>query len=328
MSEQKHSNRDSNREAMAHWIRVATWNVLAQSKTTIERFDQEPAVLSLVSRVPRIIERLECLIKSQCIIALQEMEVVLSCAGISRLFAQNHYEIVRSFGLGNWLCIPTNLYNVLDYGQHHIGSRIVIPKDVDESKWSPVPPRCKSLNVFQEARKKPNFLMWAKLQWKRWEFYVFVYHMPCCYWWPAVMALHANALKETMRSVAGGCPFILLGDFNECAHGPIYNILTNSTADPAVRPWPEWRPCEMDLLDARVIMGHPIQFTTRTRSVGKPVFEGSIDHIFYSDDRLMPMAHCVFPIALHAELPNAEEPSDHVPVVADFVTTGFSVVTK
>lgn len=62
---------------------------------------------------------------------------------------------------------------------------------------------------------------------------VSTYHMPCLFWSPPVMLLHAAAVKHLTSTDED--PFVLCGDFNLKPSDPGYSFLTLSAFHPKVQ---------------------------------------------------------------------------------------------
>eukprot|EP00587_Corethron_hystrix_P004203 CAMPEP_0113297988 /NCGR_PEP_ID=MMETSP0010_2-20120614/620_1 /TAXON_ID=216773 ORGANISM="Corethron hystrix, Strain 308" /NCGR_SAMPLE_ID=MMETSP0010_2 /ASSEMBLY_ACC=CAM_ASM_000155 /LENGTH=428 /DNA_ID=CAMNT_0000150967 /DNA_START=271 /DNA_END=1557 /DNA_ORIENTATION=- /assembly_acc=CAM_ASM_000155 len=58
------------------------------------------------------------------------------------------------------------------------------------------------------------------------------YHMPCVFWDPRVMNIHASAAVGTSQALAGNYPLILAGDFNILPDGSTYRLITTGTLPP------------------------------------------------------------------------------------------------
>ncbi len=305
-------------------IRVTTYNVLANSMATPDFFQLDnPEHLQLEVRLPKLLSKLECFIKSYDIIALQEVDIALACGGINTLFLEHHYEVLRAHystmperdAFGNFLCIPIKKYKILHYGQERIGSFITMPQNVGKMV---LPNKKVNNNVYEEAQKRDSTMLYALLQDIKTNtiFYVFTYHMPCAFWWIPVMTLHIDALKSRIDVIAKNNRFILLGDFNEVPGTDLFNFLMDTSQfSKSLAPCSLWAPStNMLLKDAKLTRN--ILPTNRARNKNGTLFQGCLDHIFYS--QMIPLEYVVETIQFDEELPNAENPSDHVPVSCVF----------
>lgn len=135
--------------------------------------------------------------------------------------------------------------------------------------------------------------------------------MPCAFWWPAVMTLHAEALLQKVHEFSKGLPYILLGDFNIIPHTPLYNFLTQGLiTDPQFLPSPEWHFDNIcSLADIRTLSGFPFLPTNCARNPSGSLFEEAIDHIFFSPHF---SDHKISYAPPSGEMPNETTGSDHV----------------
>jgi endonuclease/exonuclease/phosphatase family metal-dependent hydrolase len=304
-------------------IRVTTYNVLANSMA-IPQFIQvrDPHHLTMESRMPLILHELEIMICNHAIIALQEVDIALACGGINELFLKSNYEVLRAHystkperdGFGNFLCIPNDLYKVVQYGQERIGAHIPTPSLLTDQVG----------NVFVEAQKRDNVMLYARLESRQsgFQFYVFCWHMPCAFWWLPVMALHADALKYRISRIVKATAFILLGDFNTVPGTPLYDFICDTEQKtPNISPCAGWNPLcdDLRLRDARQdVCGIAALVTNRARNSSGKLFQGCLDHIFYAGAALVPVAYNLHKLTSEHELPNACHGSDHVPVSCTF----------
>lgn len=159
-------------------------------------------------------------------------------------------------------------------------------------------------------------------------FAVSTYHMPCAYWAPKVMVIHAALAAQCAHKFANGHPLILAGDWNFKPGAAPYQLLTNASlpedhpAHPGYQPGVEWR-LETGLREMRSVYaernpgGEP-EFTNYAwvQDDTDP-FIGTLDYIFVSDaaevlsvGKLPPIRVCPNP------LPTRDEPSDHLLISA------------
>jgi mRNA deadenylase 3'-5' endonuclease subunit Ccr4 len=316
---------DAKMEAKTPVVAASSYNVLANSMATPRRITvAKPEFLSLEFRMPKILQRVKEMTDRRAIIALQEVDVALACAGLSELFVAQGYDVLRAHystmperdGMGNWLAIPLDRYKVLHYGQERIGNYILGSSDP-----CPPPPNAScAANAYLEAQKRDTTMVFAKLldRASNHVFFAFNYHMPCTFWWIPVMTLHADALKLRMAHHAGDQSFVLLGDFNEVPGTPLFEFLLNGTITEVLQPSPSWRATsKLPLTELRQALGQEVAAKTcQARDAKGKLFCGALDHVFFRG--LVPVSFQSTALGPETELPNDCEPSDHVPVHADF----------
>jgi len=184
-----------------------------------------------------------------------------------------------------------------------------------------------AVDPWDYSRTRQNTMVALKLRPRRGEdkpFVVATYHMPCAYWAPKVMVIHAALAAQCALRFAGSHPLVLAGDWNFKPGAAPYQLLTTGAlpevhpAHPGQRQGESW--CVEQGLRAlrsayaeRNPGGEP-EFTNYawTKDDTDP-FVGTIDYIFVSKEaeilsvgRLPAIRSCPSP------LPTSEEPSDHL----------------
>merc|ERR1719326_2476878 len=159
-------------------------------------------------------------------------------------------------------------------------------------------------------------------------FVVATYHMPCAYWAPKVMVIHAALAAQYAFKFVDGLPLMLAGDWNFKPEAAPYQLLTagclplDHPAHPGQAPsdWHEdWRLERglKKLQSAYQRFKREPDFTNYAwvRDDADP-FIGTLDYIFVSKDvrvvdvgRLPGKSECGL-------LPTKAEPSDHLMVSA------------
>lgn len=308
-------------------INITTYNVLAQSMSSTKFIKTDPVFLELSVRMPKILRELQACFDRRDIICLQEVDVTLAGAGLHQAFIANgyypltaHYSTMQGRDyFGNVIAFPIEKYNLIGYGQCKIGDHILVPEQYS-NPIAPQPfndgkPRTVTCDVYQEAAKRDTALLYASFEDKlsNKKFLVHTYHMPCAFWWPSVMTLHAEALLRKVKEVSNGLPYVLAGDFNTCPNTPVYKLITEGTInDKEFIPSSEWKHASVSpLADIRTLCGVPFLSTTCARNPSDSVFDEAIDHIFCSPDF---SNHSMFYTPPSGEMPNSDYGSDHVPV--------------
>lgn len=147
---------------------------------------------------------------------------------------------------------------------------------------------------FEQAQDKFNRLIYFRLRPRQGageEFGVATYHMPCVFWEPSVMVIHAALCAQRTRTLAAGAPHVLLGDFNFKPGDAAYRLVTEGALDdldpayPEPPDWEPWRPeLEAPMTSAYAALGGEPAFTNHTVSGMNPApFTDTLDYIFYSE---------------------------------------------
>lgn len=158
------------------------------------------------------------------------------------------------------------------------------------------------------------------------------YHMPCAFFAPKVMTIHAEMAAKRTQILADKHPYILAGDFNILKQSSTYRLLTTGLPpDDDTFPTPkygmEWRATILPMRSAYAQHSHgEPDFTNyaHTCSMNEPFIE-TLDYIFLSDHwhvkDVKSIRHRRDVINDSSNLyiysfPNQDEPSDHVLIAA------------
>jgi len=184
-----------------------------------------------------------------------------------------------------------------------------------------------AIDVWDYSRERENTMVALKLRPRQGEnktFTVATYHMPCAYWAPKVMVIHAALAAQCALRFADGQPLVLAGDWNFKPGAAPYQLLTTGALPEAHPAHPGRRAGESWRVDAG-LQGLRSAYAERNPG-GEPEFTnyawtkddtdpfiGTIDYIFVSQSaevlsvgRLPAIRSCPSP------LPTSEEPSDHL----------------
>lgn len=143
---------------------------------------------------------------------------------------------------------------------------------------------------------------------------------------------HARSHRDQRRS---DLPLIFAGDFNSSPHSAVYQLLATGSVDPNhpdLAPPPGRRGPSILPNDTRDI-SHRLHLASayRTATGAEPLFtdytlgfQGTLDYLWHDPDTLRCAAVAQIPevhelTAAGDALPNAQYPSDHVMLIADFV---------
>ena len=174
-------------------------------------------------------------------------------------------------------------------------------------------------------------------------FWFSTYHMPCAFWAPPIMTVHAALVAQHVQKLAAGgggdgggggddggvraptTPLILAGDFNFYPKLPQYELYQRGSLEeghPACpQSYPEglaWRPTLAAPLASAYALrnGEEPAFTNFCISGHQTRFEETLDYIFVSEDSVGVTATTALPSAEDyadvVSLPTEEEPSDHL----------------
>jgi hypothetical protein len=160
------------------------------------------------------------------------------------------------------------------------------------------PPKKKSYSrpqksIWKQSQEKYNRLVYFRLVPKGVagapEFGVATYHMPCVFWEPAIMVIHAALCTQRTQILARGAPCVLLGDFNFKPGDAAYRLVTEGALDesdphyPVAPAWEPWRPTLDAMRSAYASLGGEPAYTNHTVSGMNPApFTDTLDYIFYS----------------------------------------------
>ncbi len=156
------------------------------------------------------------------------------------------------------------------------------------------------------------------------------YHMPCAFYAPMVMTIHADLAAQHLQSCAQDLPYILAGDWNIKPESATYQMLTTGHLDASDPSFPSpkfamtWSVSAQPMKSAYAEAndGHEPDFTNFACQRDDPenFFVDTLDYIFLSDQwkvtKVKPIQHRT---EAKGPFPNLDEgePSDHVLISAD-----------
>lgn len=157
-------------------------------------------------------------------------------------------------------------------------------------------------------------------------FWIGNYHMPCAFWAPAVMNIHADLVSTRIQSLAGSDEFILAGDFNILPHSPHYQLLRTGKIDeddltfPPDRYGVSWKSSFQGMKSAYFeFNGKEPSFTNNAHNgaLDAESFIGTLDYIFLSDNiAVLDVKEVPAIESLKGVYPDENEPSDHLMIAA------------
>uniref|UniRef100_A0A7R9W647 Endonuclease/exonuclease/phosphatase domain-containing protein n=1 Tax=Pseudictyota dubia TaxID=2749911 RepID=A0A7R9W647_9STRA len=179
-----------------------------------------------------------------------------------------------------------------------------------------------------------NILLTACLRSKHFEddadmevgtFVISTYHMPCAFYAPMVMNIHAEMAARRCQDLAQDDPYVLAGDFNFLPDSPHYKLLTTGRLDRSDPTYPtskygmEWSSNIVGMKSAYGMSnrGEP-EFTNYTQVEDDYPFVGTLDYIFLSDEwTISGVKNLPSKWDVVGPFPTEREPSDHVLIAAN-----------
>lgn len=326
--------------------RFVTYNVLSSHFSDHEHFVKcDRADLNPETRLKRVMEKLLPEMAENAIISLQEVSI-LWAGEFHRFFAENGYYLItglyghpRSGYMGVAIALPLAKYQLLSAKIERLSDRRDWPKlspfTIAGRKfmqrfvrlWDKK--KAKTLeHPIAHAKGRMNQFIFLRLQDKESaeKFAVATYHMPCVYYAPKVMTIHAAMLIQQMQELAQEDAFVLTGDFNIRPTKSQYQLITTGSMNPNDPAYPpivsgdRWRPeLESPLRSAyREAFGQEPEFTNYAQTRKNPPFQETLDYIWLSSQWQVVSA---LPLPTRDDVtssfPNASEPSDHMLLAAE-----------
>jgi endonuclease/exonuclease/phosphatase family metal-dependent hydrolase len=154
----------------------------------------------------------------------------------------------------------------------------------------------------ENAKKRANLVVRMKIHLNNGKsFYLYNYHMPCAFKTPLVQILHIQALKRIIASFPD-IPYILAGDMNILPTSKEYEFLTDTSS-----------PSSITLKSSYLIANkEEPNFTCFNYTKFGGEFCGCLDYILISEEFKVLKSHIL--LTTNTELPNADCPSDHLPL--------------
>ncbi|KAL7526466.1 hypothetical protein ACHAWF_001780 [Thalassiosira exigua] len=210
----------------------------------------------------------------------------------------------------------------------------------------------KIIDPWDMSKKKFNILLTVALRHRdkeSSEFCISNYHMPCAFFAPPVMNIHAEMAAKRVQDMAAGSwkscsqtamPYIFAGDFNILPDSPHYKLLTTGKLEKSDPTYPpakhgvEWKAESLPMDSAYALSGLEPEFTNFAHVKDDPdPFIGTLDYIFLSKKKQTDggamgnksvgwwKVHGVQKLPCKEEsggpFPNEVEPSDHYLIAAD-----------
>ena len=338
-------------------LRVCTYNCLSSHLggpdwfTACHTDDLKPS-----TRLQRLLAKLEVEIAKDAVICLQEVSMTWSGTLVS-FFAQRGYQWVghlygefRNNYMGVGIAWPSRRWIPTDVNIVRVGDtlpRIRAPprpkgfaglvarlRDtyarVRQALTGDRPP----MDDWTASQRRFNALVVAHLRCVRSGVNVAVacYHMPCAYYQPGLMTIHAAAAAQKSITLAGSTPLVLCGDWNIKPDSAQYAMLTTGALDvptghPALPVLPAGMareafkftvPKQLRSAYAESHAGQEPDWTNWAVIKEQPEFIETLDYIFVTSDiQVLSADDLPHRSTVQGPLPNATEPSDHIMVCAD-----------
>jgi mRNA deadenylase 3'-5' endonuclease subunit Ccr4 len=278
---------------------IITFNVGTPfSLTPSEYPDCDPAILDRIRRKNAILSLFTNWLRTSPIIILQEVPYNWK-QDFDRYFTKRDYTFhCMNYGqkkngiLGVGIAVPASY--AIDPTEVEFIRVADYINDIDSSE------DYSSDNEVENAKKRANLVIRMKIRLNNGKsFYLYNYHMPCAFKTPLVQILHIQALKRIIASFPD-IPYILAGDMNVLPTSKEYEFLTDTTSP-------------ITLKSSYLIANkEEPNFTCFNYTTFGGEFCGCLDYIFVSDEFKVLKSHLL--LTTTTELPNADCPSDHLPL--------------
>ena len=289
---------------------VITFNVGTPfSLTPSEYPDCDPAILDRLRRKNAILSLFTSWIRTSPIIVLQEVPYNWK-QDFDRYFTKRNYTFhCMNYGqktngiLGVGIAVP-NSYAINPEEVEFIRVADYVEYDCDSSDYSTSSSSDNEdihTNV-ENAKKRANLVVRMKIRLNNGKsFYLYNYHMPCAFKTPLVQILHIDALKRIIASFPN-IPYILAGDMNILPISKEYEFLTDTISSSTITLKSSYR----------ITNKEEPEFTCFNYTTFGGEFCGCLDYIFVSEEFKVLKSHLL--LTTTTELPNADCPSDHLPL--------------
>lgn len=353
------------------------WNVLSTSLCTPKSYFEphyDPVDLDPETRTAAVAARVEAEVSAGKLVALVEVDTVKILPALLPIFDRYNYGVMQQmYGryyngfMGVVLAWPREQYELVDCKQTQMGellyqkyrsrlpARAVEPRfpwymggvlsDAVAAGWKqifPAKPVKLPPNVWAESTRRQNWVLMARLSARSGNtdpFVVAAYHMPCMFFLPPAMLLHADAVMTEVCDFAGEDPTIVAGDWNFGPASHPYQLITGDVgpmAEPApfatgdgLRPAADsgpveeagpdgWKPTLTRRFESACVkaFGHEPASTNQAKMKDGKEFCGVLDFVFLSEGTNWRVAMDPVPGEEHMGrlAPNADLASDHVPL--------------
>lgn len=215
-----------------------------------------------------------------------------------------------------------------------MGVALAVPRDkfsLVDCELAPIvnlKPMEKTPGFWTDIARRRNAIVSAKLKCTEThtEFVVSTTHLPCVFSNPSVLNTYATIAMQNVQKFAKATPFVFAGDFNFTPDSDAYALYTLGKDLPT-----EGIPAHIDFtpkVDSTVesayftFNGEEPQLTNCGSFGTNPVFTGTLDYLFHSTGvKVLETSPLPSAAEVTAPLPDANHPSDHIPIGASFEFT-------
>jgi mRNA deadenylase 3'-5' endonuclease subunit Ccr4 len=317
---------------MTHFVRVITYNLLAQELINDKRFPSpkvKPHYKLFENRLIKTKSLLTSWMKSNLVICLQEVSEEW-IRNLSVFFTEYNYSVIMcqySHILGVCICYPQNHYVHLQTDEFRCGEYIetICNKNID----------IKHNELYEELKQASvsnNKLLSVLLQCNYFgantgkNIWISTYHMPCMFMKNYYILSHIHAIKNHINQLLMQYnttqSIILCGDFNLIPDSIEYNYLVNNNVDNEYMQNLSNFYSDINLNDIKLrsvhkqIYNKEPTYTNVSKQKNKE-FINCIDYILVNET--IDVFSCL--VGLKAEnpipaYPNGLCPSDHIPLSA------------
>lgn len=287
---------------------IITFNVGTPfSFTPSEYPDCDPAILDRLRRKNAILSLFTNWLRTSPIIVLQEVPYNWK-QDFDRYFTKRGYTFYcMNYGqktngiLGVGIAVPAS-YGINPEEVEFIRVADYIKCDFDCNSSDDYSSDNEVDTNIENAKKRANLVVRMKIHLNNGKsFYLYNYHMPCAFKTPLVQILHIQALKRIIESFAD-IPYILAGDMNVLPKSKVYEFLTDTQSSSFIT-----------LKSSYLIANkEEPEFTCFNYTTFGGEFCGCLDYILVSEEFKVLKSHLL--LNTTTELPNADCPSDHLPL--------------
>lgn len=290
---------------------ILTFNIGTPFSITPSEYpDCDPAFLDRIRRKNEILSLFTNCIRRSPIIVLQEVPYNWK-EDFNRYFTKRGYTFhCMNYGqkkngiLGVGIAVPASYaINPEEVEFIRVADYIECECDCDSSDDYSSDNEVNTVNTnIENAKKRANLVVRMKIRLNNGKaFYLYNYHMPCAFKTPLVQILHIQALKRIIASFPD-IPYILAGDMNILPTSKEYEFLTDTESPSSIT------------LKSSYLMANKEEpeFTCFNYTTFGGKFCGCLDYIFVSDEFKVLKSHLL--LNTTTELPNADCPSDHLPL--------------
>eukprot|EP00591_Stephanopyxis_turris_P007457 CAMPEP_0195508794 /NCGR_PEP_ID=MMETSP0794_2-20130614/1913_1 /TAXON_ID=515487 /ORGANISM="Stephanopyxis turris, Strain CCMP 815" /LENGTH=376 /DNA_ID=CAMNT_0040635853 /DNA_START=128 /DNA_END=1258 /DNA_ORIENTATION=+ len=191
-----------------------------------------------------------------------------------------------------------------------------------------IAPSNEPIDHWDMSENRHNVMLFARLRekhGKKESFCIANYHMPCAFYAPKVMNMHAEMVVRRTQLLAKGDAHVLAGDFNIMPDSPTYGLVTKGELDAEDETFPngkngmEWMITSDKMRSAYAESEHgEPDFTNYAQIRDDDPFIGTLDYIFISKHwKVNGVEEICNRNDAKGPFPNTEEPSDHVLIAAN-----------